>query len=362
MAAMRPGKLTSVMPRMTAVLTALLVIGGLAGAPASANPVAPPGILTFGGLQRTYLLHVPAGLPQPAGLVINLHGAGMNGPQQAGLTGYNAVADRFGFVVAYPDGIDASWADGRGASIPDRQGVDDVGFLATLIERVRAECPRLLIGVRLSLFDVVPWHMVDGHGEPFPFKGSLPYDCGFGVDEMNPLAYDLAEPIALLRKLRDLGVCAVNLTAGSPYTVPHMQRPAAFPPSDGYPPPEDPLIGVWRQIDACRKAKEAVPELVMVGSGYTYLQDYVVHAAQATVARGWIDSVGLGRMVLSYPALPADALAGTPLVRSSLCRTFSDCTTAPRHGLRSGCYPLDAYYKSLPEAAEVKAIKARMES
>jgi NADPH2 dehydrogenase len=87
-----------------------------------------------------------------------------------------------------------------------------------------------------------------------------------------------------------------------------------------------------------------------------------VHAAQAVVGRGWIDSVGLGRMVLSYPSLPADALAGTPLVRGSICRTFSDCTTAPRHGLRSGCYPLDAYYKALPEAAEVKAIKARMES
>jgi len=124
------------MPRLTAVLTALLVAGGLAGAPASANPVDPPGTVTFGGLQRTYLLHVPPGLRQPAGLVINLHGAGMNGPQQAGLTGYNAVADRYGFVVAYPDGIDASWADGRGASIPDRQGVDDVGFLATLIERL----------------------------------------------------------------------------------------------------------------------------------------------------------------------------------------------------------------------------------
>jgi len=67
-------------------------------------------------------------------------------------------------------------------------------------------------------------------------------------------------------------------------------------------------------------------------------------------------------MVLSYPALPADALTGASLVRGSICRTFSDCTTAPRHGLRSGCYPLDAYYKALPEAAEVKAIKARAES
>ena len=248
---------------------------------------------------------------------------------------------------------------------PGRWGGDFAGrmrLLTTLIERVKAECPRLLIGVRLSLFDVVPWHMVNGHGEPFSYAGSLPYDCGFGVDETNPLAYDLAEPIELLKVLRDLGVAAVNLTAGSPYTVPHIQRPAAFPPSDGYPPPEDPLVGVWRQIDACRQAKEAVPDLPLVGSGYTYLQDYVVHAAQAVVARGWIDAVGLGRMVLSYPALPADALAGTSLVRGSVCRTFSDCTTAPRHGLRSGCYPLDAYYKALPEAAEVKAIKARTES
>ena len=248
---------------------------------------------------------------------------------------------------------------------PGRFGGDFAGrtrLLVTLIERVKAECPRLLIGVRLSLFDIVPWHMVNGHGEPFPFGDALPYDCGFGVDEHNPLASDLAEPIALLKLLRDLGVAAVNLTAGSPYTVPHVQRPAAFPPSDGYPPPEDPLVGVWRQIDACRQAKEAVPDLPLVGSGYTYLQDYLVHAAQAVVARGWIDSVGLGRMVLSYPALPADALSGTTLARGSICRTFSDCTTAPRHGHRSGCYPLDAYYKALPEAAEVKAIKARAEA
>jgi len=58
--------------------------------------------------------------------------------------------------------------------------------------------------------------------------------------------------------------------------------------------------------------------------------------------------------------LPADVLAGRPLARPQICRTFSDCTTAPRHGLRSGCYPLDAYYKGLePEAGQLKAIKAR---
>jgi 2,4-dienoyl-CoA reductase-like NADH-dependent reductase (Old Yellow Enzyme family) len=234
-------------------------------------------------------------------------------------------------------------------------------LLVTLIERVREACPRLLIGVRLSLFDTVPWHKVGDHGEPWPFQDSLPYDCGFGVNSNDPARIDLAEPIQLLTILRDLGVAAANLTAGSPYTVPHISRPAAFPPSDGYPPPEDPLVGVWRQIDAARQAKAAVPGLVMVGSGYTYLQDYVVQAAQAAVRQGWTDMVGLGRMVLSYPELPADSLAGKPLVRGAVCRTFSDCTTAPRHGLRSGCYPLDDYYKSLePEAAEMKKIKQRV--
>jgi 2,4-dienoyl-CoA reductase-like NADH-dependent reductase (Old Yellow Enzyme family) len=233
-------------------------------------------------------------------------------------------------------------------------------LLCTVIERVREACPRLMVGVRLSLFDTVPWRMVAGRGAPFPFADSLPYDCGFGVAADDPGRIDLAEPIALLEVLRDLGVVAVNLTAGSPYTVPHISRPAAFPPSDGYPPPEDPLVGCWRQIDAARQAKAAVPGLVLVGTAYTYLQEYLVQAAQAVVRQGWIDAVGLGRMVLSYPELPADSLAGRTLARTAICRTFSDCTTAPRNGLRSGCYPLDAYYKALPEAAEMKAIKARI--
>lgn len=125
--------------RITALLASLLVVGALAGAPASANPGDPPGALTFGGLQRTYVLHVPPGLDHPAGLVINLHGAGQSGAEQAAVTNYNAVADRYGFVVAYPDGIDMSWADGRGASVPDRERVDDVGFLSALISQLSGD-------------------------------------------------------------------------------------------------------------------------------------------------------------------------------------------------------------------------------
>ena len=65
-------------------------------------------------------------------------------------------------------------------------------------------------------------------------------------------------------------------------------------------------------------------------------------------------------MVLAYPELPADCLTLGRLQRKRVCRTFSDCTTAPRHELVSGCYPLDPYYKALPEAARLKEIKQAM--
>jgi 2,4-dienoyl-CoA reductase-like NADH-dependent reductase (Old Yellow Enzyme family) len=130
-----------------------------------------------------------------------------------------------------------------------------------------------------------------------------------------------------------------------------------FPPSDGYQPPEDPLVGVARQIQAARLCKQAVPEVPMVGTAYTYLQNYLPHVAQAVVRQGWIDFVGLGRMVLSYPELPVDCLTRGELQRKRICRTFSECTTAPRLGLASGCYPLDGYYRGLPEAETLKELK-----
>jgi len=121
-----------------ALIAALCFLGACVAVPAAAAPGDPPGALSYGGWQRTYQVHAPAG-GAPVALVLNLHGAGMTSGEQAALTDYNAVADQYGFVVAYPDGIDLSWADGRGASVPDQQGIDDVGFLAALIDRLSAE-------------------------------------------------------------------------------------------------------------------------------------------------------------------------------------------------------------------------------
>jgi len=230
-------------------------------------------------------------------------------------------------------------------------------FLREIVEGIRREVPGLDIGVRLSLFDQLPFRKgPDGVGVPEPWAG--PYPFAFGGDPAEPSRIAWDEPLTLLRWLRDWGIRLVCLTAASPYYNPHLQRPAVVPPSDGYLPPEDPLAGVVRQIQAVARVKQEFPDLIVVGSAYSYLQEWLAPVGNALAAAGSVDCIGLGRTVLSYPDLPRDVLSGRPLQRKLVCRTFSDCTTGPRNGLVSGCYPLDDFYRRHPDAAALKALAA----
>jgi hypothetical protein len=110
---------------------------------------------------------------------------------------------------------------------------------------------------------------------------------------------------------------------------------------------------VSRHVEATARLKAEFPQLAFVGSAYSYLQEWLPTVAQYNVRNGRTDFVGLGRVVLSYPELPADVLAGRPLRRQAICRTFSDCTTGPRMGMVSGCYPLDPFYEARPEAEQI---------
>ena len=233
-------------------------------------------------------------------------------------------------------------------------------FLREVATAIRAANPSLSIAVRLSAFDTIPFRKDSStEGVPESTPGLLPYRWGFGVNVENPLEPDLSEPMKFLSLLRELGVRLVNISAGSPYYNPHIQRPASYPPSDGYSSPEDPLAGVARQMRITRELKQQFPELVVIGSAYSYLQEFLPYVAQAAIREGWTDCVGLGRMLLAYPTLLLDVIEGRPLQRKSVCRTFSDCTTAPRVGLPSGCYPLDSYYKQSEAANKLKAMKKR---
>lgn len=239
-------------------------------------------------------------------------------------------------------------------------------ILREIIEGIRASGNNIDIGVRLSAFDFVPFRPDPelsvpgklGPGIPEPYDHCLPYRYGFGINPDNPLEYDLTETFQFVDLCVSLGVKILNVSAGSPYYNPHMQRPAAYPPSDGYQPAHDPLIDVERQIQVVRQIKARTPSsLAVVGTAYSYLQEYLPHVAQHNVREGWTDMVGLGRMTLSYPDILADATTKGSLTPRAICRTFSDCTTAPRNGLISGCYPLDEYYKEKPEFTQLKDIK-----
>ena len=241
-------------------------------------------------------------------------------------------------------------------------------LLFSIIKAVQQAAPGLGIGVRISAFDTVPFVPdqstaeagKQGQGMPTDYSKLVPYVWGFGVDESEPLKHDLTEVAMLIESLASLGVTLINLSAGSPYYTPHILRPAAYPPSDGYQPHEDPLISVARQLNVAGELKAQFPNTLMVGSGYSYLQEFLPSVGQHQVRTGKIDFIGLGRMVLSYPKQLIDAIHHGKSERKLVCRTFSDCTTAPRNGLASGCYPLDEYYKRTPDAALLKEIKANL--
>lgn len=237
-------------------------------------------------------------------------------------------------------------------------------ILREMVEAIRSSGNRISIAVRLSAFDSVPFRPDPNLSKPgklgpgVPEDFQTPYHHAFGARPDNPLEQDLTEPMEFVRLCHRLGIQLMNLTAGSPYYNPHLQRPAAYPPSDGYQPAHDPLIDVVRQIQTVRWIKQNAPSgMAFVGTAYSYLQEYLALVAQALVRDGWVDFVGLGRMTLSYPEILSDPLAGRPVNPKLICRTFSDCTTAPRNGMVSGCYPLDKYYSARPEFQKLKEIK-----
>ncbi len=115
---------------LTSLLLAALALGG-------SGTVRPaPGdymrTLRVDGAERRYLLHVPPRLgASAAAVVVMLHGSGGTGRQLAAGTGFSAEANRRGFIVLYPDGIDRHWNDGRQAG-----GADDVAFIRALLDSV----------------------------------------------------------------------------------------------------------------------------------------------------------------------------------------------------------------------------------
>jgi NADPH2 dehydrogenase len=219
-------------------------------------------------------------------------------------------------------------------------------FIREVIERIRDACPGLLVGTRLNVFDGVPYMKgQDGCGIPCPV--TLPASSVWGTRADDPTLPDLAEPLALIGLLRDLGIGMVNVSLGNPYASPHLLRPFEYPPPDGYETPEHPLIGVDRHFRLTAAVQAKYPDLAVVGSGYSWLQAYAFQAGAANVAAGKTSFVGIGRGALTQPDFGRRLAQGEPLDRKWLCRTFSYCTALMRskHNemgqFATGCPPFD---------------------
>jgi 2,4-dienoyl-CoA reductase-like NADH-dependent reductase (Old Yellow Enzyme family) len=222
-----------------------------------------------------------------------------------------------------------------------------------IIGRVQAEVPGLVVATRLNVYDGVP-----------P-EGLRTADCGlmrspqsairnpqsaisvWGAREDNPLEPDLTEPTWWIGEMIALGVALVNVSMGNPYAVPHVIRPFEYPPPDGYETPEHPLIGVARHFQLAEQLQRTFPQLPLVGSGYSYLQEYLFNAGAANVRDGRIRFVGVGRAALPQPDFARQLLEYGRLDRKRVCRTFSYCTALMRskHNalgqFATGCPPFD---------------------
>lgn len=218
-----------------------------------------------------------------------------------------------------------------------------------VIGRIRNELPNLMIATRLNCYDGIPYRGV-GEGENFighPCPHELPLETAWGTNPQNHREEDLAEPLQYVRQLRDWGVSLINVSMGNPYSNPHVIRPAEYPPSDSYFPPEHPLVGVLRHFRIARQIQAAVPEIPVIGSGYSWLQEFAPHAAAANVAAGHVALAGFGRATLSHPDFARTLQTEGRLNRKVVCRTFSYCTGLmrakhhPTGQFPTGCPPFD---------------------
>ena len=256
---------------MAASVVPLLMVLGCAGGADDAAGVEGTFVTlaaTVDGYARSALLYEPAGLPDaPVPLVVVLHGLGGSGASAAGSTGFSAVADAEGILVAYPSGIDERWHDG---SLPILSGEpDDVAYLRALLDHIDARHPidrtRVLVtgfsnGAGMSVR--VACDAPELVAAVAPVGGGT---VGATLDECAP-----TEPVPVMH---------VGGTDDSviPYEAGEGGLGDLRVPSIG----ADALAAFWAEADACAAEPDAPTELAVVPS-----------PDGTTTARDWTDCAG----------------------------------------------------------------------
>ena len=168
---------------------------------------------------------------------------------------------------------------------------------------------------------------------------AIPYPYGFGVDKEDFHKPDLTEPIKLTKILRDKGVKLMNISCGNPYYNPHVGRPYDNGP---YTPPQHPLAGTAKMLGIIKEIQQAVPQMVIVSTGFSWLREYGANVAAGGIKEGWFKLAGFGRQGFAYPDFARDIIKEGGMKREKCCIACSNCTVIMRDVGKTGCVPKDA--------------------
>ncbi len=196
-------------------------------------------------------------------------------------------------------------------------------LLRASAERIRSEVPELEVTSRLNLYD------------------AYRYPYAWGVDREDYRKSDLTEPLALIGQLIEIGYGGLNVTIGNPYYNAHYGRPFDDPILGAYVADEHPLEGIARFVDLTGQVQQAYPQLTVVGTGYSWLREFMPYVAAAVVQQGGVSMVGLGRGSIAYPDYPRDLLRTGRMEPTKVCIACSSCTQIMRDGGRAGCVVRD---------------------
>lgn len=194
-------------------------------------------------------------------------------------------------------------------------------FVRNIVGKIRAELGNdFIIGVRMNMYD------------------GIPYPYGWGVDRADSGKMDLTEPLKLLGILQQQGVELVNVTMGTPYYNPHVNRPFD---KGGYTPDEAQLIGVERLLSGAAAVRRSFPDLAVVGTGYSWLRHLSAHVGAGSLESGRASIIGFGRTAFAYPDFAKDLIETGAFKKEKCCIACGKCTELMRAHSVTGCVVRD---------------------
>lgn len=196
-------------------------------------------------------------------------------------------------------------------------------FMLNVVDKIKANLGGdFIVTARMNIYD------------------GIPYPYGWGVDKEDYLKVDLTEPKKLISLLYERGVRLINLTMGTPYYNPHVNRPYD---KGGYLPPEHQLEGVARLINGIGEIQKTFPGLAVVGTGYSWLRQFSASLGAGVLENGMATLIGFGRESFAYPDFAKDILTKGGLEKNKCCIACGKCTEIMRaDGGTPGCVIRDS--------------------